>query len=99
MACNFEIGFAYLKQSTITKRLTFKHGLPGLSPGKSRLIVGDRLKSRVILGRGIYGVKREEPPSPDQQTPRNRKTKPRWFDLRFPVDRVLCLAKMAVLGA
>jgi hypothetical protein len=75
MACNFEIGFAYLKQSTII-RLTFKHGWPVLSPGKSWVIVGDRLKSRVILGRGIYGVKREEPDLGTRQHRVSAKQKP-----------------------
>ena len=41
--------------------LAIMHDRSGWSPGKPYTIVGDRLKSRVILGRGICSVKREQP--------------------------------------
>ena len=64
------------------------------------MIVADRLKNRAILGRAICCVKREPPDlerAPNIADPRNKNHD--VLELRFPVDRVLCLAKMTVLGA
>jgi hypothetical protein len=100
MACNSSIVLAYLNtQSRVIKRRAFTHGKPDLSSGKQHMIVGDRLENRAILGRAICCVKREPSRSALSKTPRIRDAKPVRGELRFPVDMMLCLAKMAVLGA
>ena len=104
MECvQFEIVFAYLNTPfRITKRRVLTHGVPESSSGEQGMIVADRLENRAILGRAICCVKREPSAAAlsNVADPRSKTTKRRErSELRFPVDMMLCLAKMTVLGA
>jgi hypothetical protein len=104
MKCvQFEIVFVDLNtQSRIIKARTLTHSIPDLSSGQQRMIVADRLENRAILGRAICCVKRE-PSAAALSNIADPRSKTREqggrTELRFPVDMMLCLAKMTVLGA